>query len=186
MKSNFKKALTELTGFGEEDAAVEAAFVALEEEPQLDTKYEVNTAVAISIPSDGTKITENMVITGEIKSSDNIFIQGRVFGNITTEANVSMEGAHVSCNFNIEGDLSIGQNTVAVGDITCENARVNGKLKGNLDARGSVCLSHKAYVLGDIFTDGIVTETGAQINGRISPKTDKIDLDEEFNLGGEF
>ena len=65
--------------------------------------------------SSATIITACMEITGNLKGTDTIHIDGKVFGDIS-----------------VDHTLVIGKTGVVIGDVTAKNAIINGELQGSL------------------------------------------------------
>ncbi|MBR5229579.1 MAG: polymer-forming cytoskeletal protein [Firmicutes bacterium] len=202
MKSNnFTQALKELTGFDapEQPSQVKA------EKSEVSEPFTLNDVVPEKIvnmsETEVTHVTSTMVINGDIKSEDNLQVEGQVYGDIVTSANltstnliignlraqdVALNGSRLKGNINLGGHLNVAQNTIVIGDIACDSLKVSGKIKGNLDVTGSVVLRDRALVSGNIVTDDIASEPGTRINGMISLRSDNYDLDAEFDFGGDF
>ena len=62
-----------------------------------------------------TIITSCMEITGNLKGTDTVHIDGKVVGDIS-----------------VENTLVIGRNGVVIGDVKAKNAIINGTLEGSL------------------------------------------------------
>lgn len=217
MKSNnFTQALKELTGFDApaEDSREEASVQAKSaERTQAVPSFQAEEAAAFSLDElvsektvemsgeEVTHITSTMVIEGDIKSEDNIMVEGQIFGNINTSANLTssnliignlnaqnaaLNDARIKGDINLEGHLNVNAGTVVVGDVSCDSIKVSGKIKGDLDIRKAVVLRDKALISGNIVADDIAAEPGTRINGSISTRSDSFDLDAEFDFGGDF
>lgn len=217
MKSNnFTQALKELTGFDApaEDSREEASVQAKSaERTQAVPSFQTEEATAFSLDElvsektvemsgeEVTHITSTMVIEGDIKSEDNIMVEGQIFGNINTSANLTssnliignlnaqnaaLSDARLKGDINLEGHLNVNAGTVVVGDVSCDSIKVSGKIKGDLDIRKAVVLRDKALISGNIVADDIAAEPGTRINGSISTRSDSFDLDAEFDFGGDF
>ncbi len=147
-----------------------------------------------------TRVTPNMVVTGNIESTDNVLVEGQVFGNINTSADVTssnlvvgdiransmgLNGAKIKGSLSLDGTLVIGQNTIVVGDIMADAIKVAGKVKGNINVKESALLGETALIVGDITAGDVSTQSGARINGTITTNQTKsiIDVDSEFDLG---
>lgn len=87
-------------------------------------------------------------ISGDIESAGSIRIDGKVTGNITTEAN-----------------LIISESSVVKGDIKCANADIYGKCDGNAFATGTVNLYEKGTLTGDLKAKGFSSAEGASFRG---------------------
>src|SRR5437899_2233493 len=97
-------------------------------------------------PADGsTVIGKSVTIRGELTGSEDLVLDG-----------------------NLEGSISLGDNTLTVGpnarvaaDIKARNLIVFGTLKGTLRVSGRVDLRHSARVEGDIFGGRLSIEENA-------------------------
>lgn len=94
------------------------------------------------------RIVEDTTITGELKSSTNIRIDGTLNGNLVTS-----------------GKLVLGPAGSIEGDVVCENAEIEGKISGKVTVKQLLSLKAAAKVQGDIFTDKISIEPGAVFTG---------------------
>lgn len=211
MKSNFTQALRELTGFDGQTGSQETAakndcdntvFSDTPVEEHINPESVTTVRDFSKTASDGsTYITSTMTVTGDIKSDDNIYVDGQMYGNVRTGAavhstalilgdinaqNAFFNGARVKGNICLTEDLVAGVNSAVIGDIKCNNADISGKIKGNCLLQGSARLSSSALLSGDITASDIATEQGAKIIGTISTGTDDINLDAEFDFGGEL
>ena len=147
-----------------------------------------------------TRITPNMVVTGNIVSSDNLLIEGQVFGDINTSADVTannlivgnidaesvaLNSARIKGDLSMNGTLAIGESTIVVGKISADALKIAGKVRGDIVVNESALLTESALVVGDITAAFVSTQSGARINGSIITTNTKseIDLDEEFDLG---
>lgn len=91
-------------------------------------------------------------IVGNIKATADLHIDGRVEGDIACTALVQGEGSEV------------------VGAITAESVRLAGRVDGSVSAREVVILK-SARIMGDIVYDALTIEQGAQLDGRLSPRS---------------
>ncbi len=87
----------------------------------------------------------------------------RVTGDIATPGELQFDGT-------IEGDvhcgsLTIGEQAAVTGGVVADTVLVHGSVIGTIRAR-SVHLSHTAKVVGDIWHEDLVVESGAFIEGR--------------------
>ena len=87
-------------------------------------------------------------ISGEIKSSGDIRIDGKLSGNI-----------------NIKGRLVIGTTGFVDGEIICGNCDVSGKIVGKITVVELLSLKASANIQGDIITKKISIEPGAVFTG---------------------
>lgn len=94
------------------------------------------------------RIVEGTSIEGEIRCESNIRIDGVFIGNLTTK-----------------GRLVIGPAGKIEGTIQCQNAEVEGVVKGKISVQQLLSLKGTAKVEGDIFTDKLSIEPGATFTG---------------------
>ncbi len=83
-------------------------------------------------------------INGEIKSSGDIRIDGKLKGNI-----------------NIKGRLVIGSTGFVEGEIICSNCDVSGKILGKVSVSELFSLKATANVEGEVSTKKLAIEPGA-------------------------
>ncbi len=96
-----------------------------------------------------TIIGEGYTFTGEIRGTSVIRIEGTVIGNI-----------------NVEGGLVLGEKGTIEGDINTRSAIVYGTIHGNVQAV-QLEIKKTGVVNGDITTDTLEIELGAQYNGKL-------------------
>jgi cytoskeletal protein CcmA (bactofilin family) len=94
------------------------------------------------------RIVEGTSIEGEIKCESNIRVDGAFSGNLTTK-----------------GRLVVGPNGRVEGIVNCQNAEVEGLVKGKLYVQQLLSLKGTAKVEGDIFTDKLAIEPGSSFTG---------------------
>lgn len=161
----------EFSNQAEEDVSIEGAADAA-----VDSPYEV---AKLNI----TRIGEETVVTGNIKTKGHIDVLGTVKGNVDAEGNVAIRS---DINGNIKGN-NIGLGTcVVTGNIdatknilTDSESEINGNIKGSeisiagqvsgdIKASNVIVLKRDAVLEGDIETDDLVVEPGAIINGKVT------------------
>ncbi len=96
-----------------------------------------------SVPS---IIAANLQVEGTLRSSGDIQIDGRVIGDVVSNA------------------VTIGAEAHVQGQVTCETARIDGYLSGEVRAK-SVVISKTAHITGDVVHETISIEAGAHIEG---------------------
>jgi cytoskeletal protein CcmA (bactofilin family) len=89
-------------------------------------------------------IVNGTEIIGEIKSTGDMRIEGKLKGNI-----------------NIKGRLVIGNTGVVDGEINCSNCDVSGKIIGKVNVTELFSLKATAVVEGDVTTKKLAIEPGA-------------------------
>ncbi|HCS21611.1 MAG TPA: cell shape determination protein CcmA [Bacteroidetes bacterium] len=93
-------------------------------------------------------------ITGDINSSGDLRIDGTVKGNVYSKAR-----------------LVLGPNGKIEGDIHAQNADIQGAVKGKLMVGEILFLKTSALINGDIITNKLVVESGAEFNGNCIMKS---------------
>lgn len=101
-----------------------------------------NTGNAVNLLCEGT------VIVGDIKTKNDIRIDGIIKGKIITS-----------------GRLVIGNTARVEGNVDCMNVDVLGAVLGDIQAPGIVSLKSSAKVIGNISSGQIAIEPGAVFNG---------------------
>ncbi len=106
-------------------------------------------AVALSPPSE-TFLGEASVLSGDLRFSDDVRIEGRIEGRI-------------------HGSKSVVVAAPAEVDATieAESVEIHGRVVGDLHVRRQTILHKSACVEGEIHTAGIVVEEGARFRGVI-------------------
>ncbi len=94
------------------------------------------------------RIVEGTSIEGEIRCESNIRIDGSFVGNLSTK-----------------GRLVIGPAGRIEGIVNCQNAEIEGLVKGKLYVQQMLSLKGTAKVEGDIFTDKLAVEPGSSFTG---------------------
>lgn len=102
----------------------------------------------------------DLSITGDIKASADLHVDGSVEGDI-------------ACSSLVQGESS-----TVTGAIKAESARLAGTVRGSITARELVILK-SAKIEGDVFYDALTIEQGAQVEGRFAhrdanPKADAV------------
>lgn len=103
-----------------------------------------------------TIIGEGFNITGEVRGSSVIRIDGRITGNV-----------------NVQSGIILGETGMIDGDLDSDSAIIYGTVTGNIDC-GQLEVKSSARVEGDIQTDNIQIEMGAQLNGKLAMKKQNV------------
>jgi len=106
-------------------------------------------ARASAVPS---LLSQDLVITGDIKTDGEVQIDGRLDGNLT--ASRIMVGEHGAVN----------------GKIVATSVIVRGKVTGKIDA-SSIELSETANVQADLIQDKLIIANGAFFDGKCARKS---------------
>ena len=94
----------------------------------------------------------DIAITGDVKASADLHIDGRIEGDIICQALVQGEGSEI------------------VGAICAQTARLAGVVRGSIDA-GSLVILKSARIHGDVSYDALTIEQGAEVEGRFAQRS---------------
>lgn len=112
------------------------------------TKNQMAKQSDITSPDKLNRIVEGTKIEGSLRSDSNIRIDGTLIGNVDTK-----------------GRLVIGPAGIIEGEITCQNAEVEGKINGKINVEDLLSLKSSARIDGDIFTSKLSIDPGAMFTG---------------------
>lgn len=96
-------------------------------------------------------IGKSFVIKGQVSCEGDLYIDGQVEGSVDPKGH----------------RLTIGPDGRLKANVTARAVVVRGKLEGNIQASERVDLKQSAIVVGDIVTQSISIESGANIKGSI-------------------
>ena len=105
-------------------------------------KYNETETPAINLVSNGTDIT------GDIKSSGDIRIDGSLTGNLNTK-----------------GKVVIGTTGKIKGEVVCKNSEVSGTVEGKINVNKLLILKASSKIFGDIAKTRLSIEPGAIFSG---------------------
>jgi cytoskeletal protein CcmA (bactofilin family) len=97
------------------------------------------------------RIGKSVLIRGEVKGSEDLFVDGRVEGTISLT----------------ESRLTIGPNAVLAADLTARDVLVLGQVQGNILASGRVELRAGCLVTGDVRALRLAIEDNAVFRGKV-------------------
>ncbi len=106
-------------------------------------------------------VSQSMVVSGNLAAPQQIFIEGRVEGDVTCGTLVQRAGGTV------------------VGKINADRVRVGGTIRGDIVA-GAVSLQSTGRVIGDITYDALLMAAGSRVDGRLCRRGDLSE-----HMGGE-
>jgi cytoskeletal protein CcmA (bactofilin family) len=108
---------------------------------------------------------EQKRVAEEISNSSNVIGKGTVLeGNIETFGNIRIEGKIIG-NIKSKSKIALGNSSHVDGNITAQNADIEGEVKGKIEISELLVLKSTAVVHGDIMTGKLVVEPGAVFNG---------------------
>ena len=114
----------------------------------------VNSKQLSSVPTSSNAVaclSQGIRIKGEITGSEDLCIDGNVEGKVTFRNAV----------------LTVGPNASVKGDIDAREIVVRGRVEGKLDGSERVQIWHSAKVNGDIRSQRIAIEDGAEFRGKV-------------------
>lgn len=94
----------------------------------------------------------------------------KLTGDIVTQSSLRIDG-EVNGNVVCKGRLVIGKEGKIIGDVIAAEIEMNGTIEGQIKAEVLLSLYQTAIVRGDIQTERLVIEDGAQIEGYIHAGT---------------
>jgi cytoskeletal protein CcmA (bactofilin family) len=185
-------------GIGKDIEAERESEIEIERRKFLNNARTVTAGSTSTIQEEvpATVISKTMVIVGEITSSGDIDVYGDVKGAIRTDGNIkatgkiigdmagnsfTLNGCTVQGNITAQGSVTIGLNTVVIGDIIADSIKLNGKVKGNLTVAKMAELLENALLAGDVLSQTISMSQGAKLHGNVSIALDSTQSEKEFD-----
>lgn len=111
-----------------------------------------------------TLISTGVEVTGDVKFTGGLHLEGTIAGNVTTSD--TDEGTI----------LVVSEGGRVNGDVHVAYAVINGEVNGNVFASVKLELSNKARISGDVEYDLLAMASGATINGKMLHKQPKQQL----------
>lgn len=99
----------------------------------------------------GARIGKSVLIRGELKGSEELYVDGQVEGTIQLS----------------ESRLTVGPNATLAADIIARDVLVMGRIQGNIVASGRVELRAGSQVDGDIRALRLAIEDNAVFRGKV-------------------
>ncbi|MFT5725364.1 MAG: cytoskeletal protein CcmA (bactofilin family) [Bacteroidia bacterium] len=99
-------------------------------------------------------------IEGNITSNGDIRIDGTLIGKVTTSSKLVL---------GISGKIE--------GDVHAKSADISGKISGNASVSEILYLKSTSRIVGDIFTNKLVVESGGEFNGKCEMGKTAIPID---------
>ncbi len=101
------------------------------------------------ISNSSNTISKDTTIDGNVETTGNLRIEGKVKGNIRARSKVVL---------GVSGEVE--------GKIFAQTADIEGAVKGTVQVEGLLTLKSNAHIKGDINTGKLVMEAGAVFDGR--------------------
>ena len=98
----------------------------------------------------------------------NIIGQGTsINGDINSNGDIRVDGT-LKGSINTEGKVVLGKEGVVEGDVICQNADISGVIKAKITVSNLLSLKETAKLKGDIVTNKLSIEPGAEFTGSCS------------------
>ena len=115
-----------------------------------------------------TKNNESMKRTENNNSVVNIIGQGTsILGDINSNGDIRVDGT-LKGSIKTEGKVVLGKEGVVEGDVICQNADISGIIKAKITVSNLLSLKDTAKLNGDIVTNKLSIEPGAEFTGSCS------------------
>jgi cytoskeletal protein CcmA (bactofilin family) len=99
--------------------------------------------------------------TNESPDKLNRLVEGtKIIGDLTTDSNIRVDGEVVG-NINCAGKVVIGETAWIKGNLSCNEADVEGTIEGDLIIEALLVLREKSKISGNIATSKIEIHQGA-------------------------
>jgi cytoskeletal protein CcmA (bactofilin family) len=98
-----------------------------------------------------TNIGVTIVITGELTSTEDVTVEGRIDGHVLVR----------------DAAITIGERAQIQADVRGARVVVRGLVNGSISASERIELTHTATVDGSLSANRVILADGAQFNGRI-------------------
>ena len=106
-------------------------------------------------------VGQNTVITGDIKFSGGLHVDGTIKGNVVADKED-------------KSTLSISEMGVVEGEVHVSNILLNGTVIGNVYAYERVELAPNAKVTGNVYYNLIEMAMGSEVNGNLVHQLDSV------------
>ena len=100
-----------------------------------------------------TLIAAHTEVVGDIKFTDQLYVSGRVVGNVLAD--------------NDEATLVVSEEGCVAGEVRVPNVVINGRVEGDVFAGNKVELASRAKVQGNLFYKLIEMHLGALVEGQL-------------------
>ena len=111
---------------------------------------------------------ESMKRTENNNSVVNIIGQGTsIIGDINSNGDIRVDGT-LKGSIKTEGKVVLGKEGVVEGDVICQNADISGVIKAKITVSNLLSLKETAKLKGDIVTNKLSIEPGAEFTGSCS------------------
>lgn len=134
--------------------------------PTTSTPARGATQQSSTAASGTTTLTDDTTIIGSITTASDLWIAGRVDGNIQSGAavNVAVDGS-------VKGDVvaqrvRVEEGGTVEGTLKTSDALIAGKVRGPIVSSGRLTIAPSGEVIGDVTAGNLRVEDGATLQGR--------------------
>jgi len=120
----------------------------------------------------GTIIGSDIRISGDMQFAGNALIEGYFEGNIKTEEN--------------DSKLTISEHGHVKGSVVVPHLLVNGTIEGDVCVAEHLECGPKARIIGDVQYNQMEIAVGAQVDGKLIPKSEGEIVEENKKAGAEL
>jgi cytoskeletal protein CcmA (bactofilin family) len=107
-----------------------------------------------------TLIGKSVSVQGDVEFTGGLHVDGRITGSVR-----ALQGAPAA--------LSVSEHGVIDGSVQAPSVVLNGRVNGDIVGSERVILGAKARVHGNVQYSVIEMALGAEINGKLVPRTDE-------------
>jgi cytoskeletal protein CcmA (bactofilin family) len=118
-----------------------------------------------------TLIGRQTVITGDVRFSAGLHVEGRVIGNVIAEDPQS------------KAVLILSETGVIEGEVRVPNMVINGVVAGDVYATGHMELASRARVMGSVYYRLMEMAAGAEVNGNLEFRKDEVPQHDPHGIG---
>lgn len=108
----------------------------------------------------------------DLLGKTNRIVEGTIIkGDIVSQADFRFDG-ELTGNFHSTGKLVIGPTGSIIGDISCNNADIEGKLNGTIQVVEILNVKSTAIIQGEVTVGKLSVEPGADFSASCTMKSD--------------
>lgn len=107
---------------------------------------------------------DTKVDSGNSLTHNSLIKETVIVGNIKAESDIRLD-CSLEGNLECKAKVIIGVNCTIKGNIICQNAKIEGKVDGNVKVWELLDMRSSAIINGDIVANKLVVEDGAVFNG---------------------
>lgn len=113
-----------------------------------------------------TTLTDDTTIVGSITTASDLWIAGRIEGDIESGAAV-----HIASDGAVVGDVTalrvrVDHGGSIEGSVEAGDAAISGRVKGSVSSTGKLAIASSGEVVGDVTAHSLHVDDGATLQGR--------------------